>query len=148
MVGEPLATRAERDGVAVRLATDFPVQDVQPTAIIANAEFVAANPEAVQGLVTAYLKASRDLAGAGLTDPVNLAIIEEYTNVPAALITAAVPPIYPVDGKIDPAALGKLQTFFRDRGQLEYEEEIDPASVVDPRFVEAALAELGPYEAP
>ncbi len=144
MIGEPLATKAEQDGIAVRLLSDFPVQDVQPTALLANADLADDNPAAVEGLVTAYLKACRDLAGPGFTDPANLAIIEEYTKVPAGLIVSAVPPIYFVNGEIDPVALGKLQTFFRERGQLEYDKDLDPASVVDRRFVEAAVAELGP----
>lgn len=145
MIGEPLATRAEQEGIAVRLLTDFPVQDVLPTAIVVNADFAAENPRAVQGVVTAYLKATRDLAGAGFADPANLAIIEEYTGVPAALIADAVPPVYDVNGEIDAAALAKLQTFFRGRDQLEYDDEIDPDSFIDRRYVETAVAELGPY---
>lgn len=144
MVGEPLATKAEQDGIAVRLATDFPVQDVQPTVIVANSDFVRDNPDAVTGLVTAYLKACRDLSGAGYVDPVNLAIIEEYTGVPASLVGAAVQPVYAVNGEIDVEGLNKLQTFFREQDQLEYDDDLDPASFVDTRFVDAALAELGP----
>jgi NitT/TauT family transport system substrate-binding protein len=148
MVGEPLATRAERDGVAVRLLSDFPVQDVQPTVILANSDYAAANPEAMAGFVTAYLRAARDLTGPGLKDPANLAIVEEYTGVPAALIADAVQPVYAVDGEIDVEGFDKLQAFFRERDQLEYDEDIDPATFVDTRFVEAALAALGPYQAP
>lgn len=143
MVGEPLATRAEQDGIAVRLATDFPVQDVLPTVLIVNSDFLAENPEAVQGLVTAYLKASRDLGGAGFRDPANLAIIEQYTEVPAGLIGQAVAPVYSVDGAIDPVALGALQRFFRERGLLEYDQDLDPATLIDPGPAEAANAELG-----
>jgi len=144
MVAEPLATKAEQDGIAVRLATDFPVQDVQPTVIVANSDFARDNPAAVTGLVTAYLKACRDLNGAGFKDPANLAIIEQYTGVPAALVGAAVQPVYAVDGAIDVAGLSKLQSFFRDQDQLEYDDDLDPASFVDTQFVEAALAALGP----
>ena len=32
MIGEPLATQAEQNGIAVRLATDFPIEGIQPTA--------------------------------------------------------------------------------------------------------------------
>lgn len=148
MIGEPLATRAERDGIAVRLATDFPVQDAQPTLLIANTDFVTENPDAAQGFVTAYLRASRDLSGSGFRDPANLQIIEKYTDVPAALVGAAVPPVYAVDGVLDPAALGVLQTFFRERDQLEYDDDLDPTTLIETRFVEAAVAELGPYEGP
>lgn len=146
MIAEPLATKAEQDGIAVRLATDFPVQDVLPTLLIANSDFVARDPAAAQGLVTAYLRASRDLAGDGFRDQVNLAIIEQYTQVPAALVGQAVAPRYAVDAALDPVALGALQTFFRERGQLEYDEDLDPASLIDGQFLEAAVAELGPAQ--
>ncbi len=146
MVAEPVATGAEQQGLAVRLLADFPVQDVQPTVIVANDEFIADHPDAMQGFVTAYLKASRDLSGPGFKDPTNLAIIETYTSVPATLVGAAVQPLYSVDGRIDTAGLSKLQAFFRQLNQLEYDEDIDPATLVDDRFIQAALAELGPYE--
>jgi NitT/TauT family transport system substrate-binding protein len=147
MVGEPLATKAEQDGIAVRLATDFPVQDVQPTVIFANEDFLKNNPEAATGLVTAYLKASRDLTGDGFLDPTNLAIIEQYTKVPAALIAASVKPVYAVDGQINFDGLAKLQTFFRERGLLEYDKDLDPKQIADTQYVDAALAKLGPYQA-
>ncbi len=146
MVAEPVATGAEQQGLAVRLLADFPVQDVQPTVIVANDEFITDHPDAMQGFVTAYLKACRDLAGPGFKDPTNLVIIETYTSVPAPLVGGAVQPVYSVDGHIDTAGLSKLQAFFRERDQLEYDEDIDPATLVDDRFVQAALAKLGPYE--
>jgi NitT/TauT family transport system substrate-binding protein len=146
MVGEPLATKAEQDGIAVRLASSFPVQDIQPTLIFANEKWAKENPEAAQGLVTAYLKACRDLTGAGYKDPANLAIIEQYTKVPAALVADAVQPIYAVDGQINVDGLNKLQTFFRDLGELDYDTDLDPNSFIDTQYVDAALQELGPYQ--
>ncbi|MGH2558012.1 MAG: ABC transporter substrate-binding protein [Thermomicrobiales bacterium] len=146
MVGEPLATLAEQDDIAVRLLSDFPVQEIQPTLIYANESFLNDNPGAAAGLVTAYLKACRDLTGAGFKDPANLAIIEQYTQVPAALVASAVQPVYAVDGEIDVDGLNKLQQFFRERGQLEYDEDLDPAGFIDTSYVDAALDELGPYE--
>jgi NitT/TauT family transport system substrate-binding protein len=146
MVGEPLATKAEQDGIAVRLASSFPVQDIQPTLVYANEDWASKNPEAAQGLVTAYLKASRDLTGAGYKDPQNLAIIEQYTKVPAALVADAVQPIYAVDGQINVEGLNKLQTFFRGLGELDYDTDLDPNSFIDTQYVDAALQELGPYQ--
>ncbi len=145
MVGEPLATQAEQEGLAVRLLADFPVQNIQPTAIIGNTDFMADNPQAAQGFVTAYLRACRDLTGAGFKDAANLAIIEAYTGVPAALIGQAVQPVYQTDGTIDPASFSTLQTFFRERDQLEYDDDIDPATFIDTSYIDAALAALGPY---
>lgn len=138
MVGEPLATKAELDGLAVRLAADFPVQDVMPTLILANTDWAAANPEAMVGFVRAYLRAQRDLMDGGFQDPAILAMIEQYTNVPAALAASAVPPRYAPDEAIDPTSLARLQSFFRERGQLEYDDDIDPASIIDPTYIERA----------
>jgi NitT/TauT family transport system substrate-binding protein len=146
MVGEPLATQAEQDGLAIRLLADFPVQNIQPTAIIGNTDFMADNPEAAQGFVTAYLRASRDLTTSGFTDPTNLAIIEAYTSVPATLISQAVQPFYQPDGYIDPESFSILQSFFRERDQLEYDDDIDPLTFIDTGYVEAAVAALGPYQ--
>ena len=142
MVGEPLATQAENDGIAVRLAPDFDVQDYQVTAIFASDAFLSENPGAATGLVAAYLRASRDLAE-NFNDPINLAIIEKYTSVPPALIAESVKPVYQVDGQIDLESLGILQDFFRDRDLLEYDENIDPASMVDTQYVDGALERLG-----
>lgn len=146
MVGEPLASKAEQDGIAVRLATDFAVQDVQPTLIFANDAFAQEHPDALTGLVTAYLKACRDLAGAGFKEPANLAIIEQYTKVPASLIGSAVQPVYAVDGTINVDGLRKLQTFFRERGQLDYDADLDPTTFIDDRYLRAALERLGPRQ--
>ena len=148
MIGEPLATKAIQDGIAVPLTESFPIDNVLPTIILANIDFAAENPELVTGFVVAYLKASRDLSGAGWSDPKHLAIVEEYTQVPAELAAAAVPPVYLLDGEIDAEALGLLQTFFRERGQLEYAENLDPDSVIDRTFVDAALEQIGPASSP
>lgn len=143
MIGEPLATRAELDGFAVRLLPDFPVQGIQPTTIIANDDFLAANPAVATGFVAAYLKASRALSGDGFKDPAVLAIVEEYTGVAADLARLALQPVYQPNGEISFATLADLQTFFRGRDQLEYDTDIDPTSIADTRYVDGALALVG-----
>jgi NitT/TauT family transport system substrate-binding protein len=145
MVGEPLATKAENDGIAVRIASDFDVQSFQVTAIFANDTFLTDHPEAATGLVTAYLRASRDLTE-NFNDPVNLAIIQKYTDVPPELIAESIKPVYQVDGQIDLDSFANLQGFFRNRGLLEYDTDLDPASMVDRQFVDAALKSLGRYQ--
>ncbi len=142
MVGEPLATKAEQDGFAVRLLSDFPVQNIQPTMIFANDSFLQKHPEAAVGLVAGYLKAARDLTQ-NFNDPLNLAIIQKYTNVPAALVADSVKPVYSTSGEIDLKSLSTLQTFFRNRGQLDYDTDIDPAKLVDTQYVEKAKQKLG-----
>jgi NitT/TauT family transport system substrate-binding protein len=142
IVGEPLATQAEQDGLAVRLLPDFPVQDIQPTMIFGNQQWMADNQEATAGIVAGYLRASRDLTE-NFNDPLHLAIIEKYTGVPAQLIAESVKPVYSTDGTVSIESLTQLQTFFGERGLLDYEEPIDPATMVNGSYVEAALEMIG-----
>ncbi len=144
MVGEPLATKAEQDGVAVRLASSFPIQDVQPTALIANERWLTEQPQQAEDFVTGYMRASRLLANGGLNDPAVQAIIEQYTGVPAALVADSVHPVFSADGFISFEGLAKLQAFFRERGQLEYDTDLDPYALADETFVMAAMAQLNP----
>jgi ABC-type nitrate/sulfonate/bicarbonate transport system substrate-binding protein len=144
MVGEPLATKAEQDGIALRLASSFPVQDIQPTTIIGNQQWLTDHPDQAEAFVTGFMRASKLLAEGGLNDPAVQAIIEEYTGVPAALVAESVPPVYSADGFIAFDGMSKLQTFFRERDQLEYETDLDPYSLADETFVMAAMAELNP----
>lgn len=144
MVGEPLATKAEQDGIAVRLASSFDVQDVQPTAIIGNEKWLTEHPDQAEAFVTGYMRASKLLANGGLDDPAVQAIIEEYTGVPADLVAASVHPVFSADGFIAFDGLSKLQSFFRGRDQLEYDTDLDPMTLADETFVMAAMAELNP----
>src|SRR5690606_38231069 len=118
-----------------RLATDFPVYNVQPTQIFANDSWLESNPEAAEGLVTGYLRAAREMMDGGFNDAANLAIIEEYTGVPVELVAASVKPVYAVDGMINLDSLSEMQSFFRELDQLEYETDLDPTSFVDMTFV-------------
>jgi NitT/TauT family transport system substrate-binding protein len=138
IVGEPIATQAEQQGLAVRLLPDFPVQNIQPTMVFANQGWLDENPEAAAGFVAAYLQASRDLMETP-NDPLNLAIINAYTDVPVELVAESVKPVYAEDGHIDLDSLNQLQTFFGDRGLLDYDDPIDPATIVDTQYVDAAL---------
>jgi NitT/TauT family transport system substrate-binding protein len=147
MIGEPLASKAEADGIAVRLAADFAVQDIQPTMVFANSDFLTANPDAAAAVIAGYLRAAREMMAGGFGDPAILAIIEQYTNVPAAAVAASVKPVYSVDGAIDFDSLNLLQQFFMDRGVLEYTDLVDPATFVDTTYVDKALEIVGPAPA-
>lgn len=142
MVGEPLATRAEQGGLAVRLLPDFPVQDIQPTMIFGNESWLEANPDAASAFVAGYLRAARDLT-TNFNDPLHLAIIQKYTDVPPELIAQSVKPVYSTDGSISVESLALLQRFFRERGQLDYAEDLDPTTLIDTRYVDEANALLG-----
>ncbi|HWV23759.1 MAG TPA: ABC transporter substrate-binding protein [Thermomicrobiales bacterium] len=142
IIGEPLATQAEQQGTLVRLASDFPVQGMQVTAVYANSDWVAKNPEAAAGFVAGYLRACRDLMEAP-NDPLNLTIINKYTDVPLQLIADAVKPVYQVDGEINIDNLITLQEFFSERGLMDFEGTIDPTTVIDQDVIDNALALIG-----
>lgn len=138
IVGEPVATQAEQQGLAVRLLPDFPVQNIQPTMVFGNQGWLDENPDAAAGFVAAYLQASRDLME-NPNDPVNLAIINKYTDVPAELVASSVKPVYAEDGTIDMDSLNQLQGFFAGRDLLDYDEPIAPESIVNTQYVDQAL---------
>ena len=144
LLGEPTATQAERLGFAVRLSTNFPVQGITVTGLFANTDFLANNPDVATGLVTGYLKAIREIMQRGYGDPAILPIVAQYTQLPEDLIAAAVAPVFPVDGEINVEGLATLQAFFRERGQLEYDTDLDPETILDRTFVNRALDALGP----
>lgn len=141
IIGEPLATQAIQQGIAVILSDDFPVQGIQVTGVYANANWLEENRDAGVGFVAAYLQACRDLTNEP-NDPLNLTIINKYTGVPVDLIAASVRPVYQEDGEIDEENLVMLQEFFAERDLLEFEGTIDPATVIEQSVIDDAVALL------
>ncbi len=139
---EPLITLAERRGLARRLADDFIVQG-QPTAVYLNAGFAAERADAAERFLAAYLRACRDLQGAGWRDPANLAVLARVTDVPAEVIEAASPPGFDPDGRLNVVEWERMQRFFLARGQLAYTDPLPLERFLDTRLVEAARRRLG-----
>jgi NitT/TauT family transport system substrate-binding protein len=118
------------------------IQGIQPTVLFGSKEWMATNPDAAAGIVAGYLQASRDLTE-NFNDPLNLAIIEQYTGVPAQLIAESVKPVYSTDGAVNFESLSQLQTFFGERGLLDYDEDLDPTTMVNTTYVDNALELIG-----
>lgn len=142
ILGEPLATLAEDQGLIARLSQDF-IEGFTPTVIYFNKEWAAANPELAQGFVKAFMRGARDLNGDAWNDPENLSIIEQYTGVPAAVVARANRSYHDPNGFVPVEDLMTLQAFFMAQGQLSYTEPFDLAQFVNTGYAEAALAELG-----
>lgn len=138
MMGEPNATLGEQNGAIVRLSEDF-INDFQVTAVYFDATFANQNRAAVEGFLTAYLKGARDLAGEGYKSPENLAILEKYTNTPAAVIAASRVPFHDPDGRVHVEDFQKLNDFFAAQGEAP---SFEMASIVDHSFGEAARQRL------
>lgn len=142
ILGEPLATLAEDQGLIARLSEDF-IDGFTPTMIYYNKEWAQANPELAKGFVKAYLRGARDLNGDAWNDPENLAIVEQFTGVPADVVARANRSYHDPNGALPLDDLLELQSFFRAQGQLSYEQDIDLAPFVNSSYVDAALQELG-----
>ncbi len=145
MLGEPLATAAENQGIAVRLADDF-ISDFQPTFVYVNPSFAEENPELVVGFVEAFLQGCRDLTGDDWANDENLALLNRQTRVDIDLIEQSSRTYCEPNGEIDATDLQTLQEFFAARGLLDYDELLDVESFIDRSYVEQALEEIGRYE--
>ncbi len=142
MIGEPLATSAVQQGMARILTEEFDVEGVQVTAVYANSDWVEGNAETAANFVAAYLQACRDLVDEP-NDPLNLTIIQNYTDVPMELIAESARPTYQVNGDVHIDNLVMLQEFFSERGLMAYEGTIDPESVIRQDVIDSAVESLG-----
>lgn len=142
MLGEPIATQAEQQGLIVRLDANFP-ENFQPTFVWVNPDFAADSPDLVTGFMAGMLRGCRDLWGDDWDSDENLEILEAHTNVPPDLIREASRTYCEPNGDIHADDLATLQTFFADRGLLEYDEPLDVNSLIDRSFAENAVKEIG-----
>lgn len=142
ILGEPLATLAEDQGLVARLSEDF-IEGFTSTVIYFNKEWAEANPDLAKGFVKAFMRGARDLNGDAWSDPANLAIIEQYTGVPADVVARANRSYHDPNGFVPIEDLMELQRFFMEQGQLSYTEPVDMSQFINPSYAEAALAALG-----
>jgi NitT/TauT family transport system substrate-binding protein len=142
ILGEPLATLAEDQGLVARLSEDF-IDGFTPTVIYYNKDWATANPDLAEGFVKAYLRGARDLNGDAWYDEENLAIIEQYTGVPADVVARANRSYHDPNGVVPVDDLAELQRFFAEQGQLSYDEPLDLSQFVNTRYAEAAVEALG-----
>ncbi len=138
MIGEPFAVQGEQSGAIVRLTEDF-IDDFQVTAVYFDADFAEENRPAVEAFLAAYLQGARDLVGEGYRDPVNLAILEKGTRIPAATIAASRVPFHDPDGRVHVEDVQKLNDFFVAQGDAP---ALDMSTLVDPTYAEAARTML------
>ncbi|MDQ4077281.1 MAG: ABC transporter substrate-binding protein [Chloroflexota bacterium] len=142
ILGEPLVTFAEQEGLVTRLSEDF-LDGVTPTVVLLNEQWATNNPELAQGFVTAFLRGARDLNGEGWYDPENLAIIEEYTGIPADIVAEANRSYHDPNGTVPVEDLQTLQDFFMEQGELNYDEPLDLTPFINTTYAEQAVEELG-----
>lgn len=128
ILGEPLATINIDKGLVSILSNDF-IDGFDATYLYMS-EAMLADQATAQGFMRAYLKACADMQGDYMT-PEIAAIVEKYTKVPAAVVEKAALPQYNATGTIPVADLAALQSYFRTRKLLEYDTDIDIATLVN-----------------
>jgi NitT/TauT family transport system substrate-binding protein len=132
ILGEPLATIAVDKGEVAVLSNDF-IDGFFATYLYMGKPLLNDKATA-QGFMRAYLKACADLQGDYMTDDV-AAIIEKYTKVPADVVKRAGAPHFDATGTIPVDNLATLQSYFRERGVLEYETDMDVNTLIDQSLV-------------
>ncbi len=142
MLGEPLVTLAEGQGLVQRLADDF-LTNAQGTVIYYNQPWGAANADLAARWLAAWLRGARDLGNGGYARDENAAIIEKYTKTPAAVVKAAKPPIHDPNGALNRQDMAAQQTYFLSTGALTYGSPLDLNTFVDPSYAAAAVALIG-----
>ena len=142
ILSEPLATFAEDQGLVARLSQDF-IEGFTPTFIYFNRDWSDANPELAQAFVKAYIRGARDLNGEQWYSDEIAGIIEEYTGIPADVVRRANRSYHDPNGNIPIDDMEELEVFFRQQGELGYDEDLDLSTLVNTSYAEAAVAELG-----
>ncbi len=142
MLGEPLVTLAEGQGLVHRLADDF-LTNAQGTVIYYNQRWGAANADLATRWLAAWLRGARDLGNGGYARDENAAIIEKYTKTPAAVVKAAKPPVHDPNGVLNLQDMAAQQTYFLTSGALTYTSPLDLNTFVDTSYAAAAVARIG-----
>ncbi len=142
ILGEPLVTFAEQQGLVHRLSEDF-IDSFTSTAVYFNKEWATTNPAQAEGFVRAYIRGARDLNGDLWYEPANLAIIEKYTGIPAAIIAEANRSFHDANGTVPIDDLQTLQQFFMDQGELSYTEPLDLSTLINTSYADKAVESLG-----
>jgi NitT/TauT family transport system substrate-binding protein len=135
---DPGSTINIQRGVVSLLANEF-IDGFTATYVYMN-EALLARPAVAQAFMRGYLRACRDLQ-ADFTPAIG-AIIEKYTNVPGPVVQQSFRPYYSPDGVVPVENLTTLQGYFRSRGLLTYETDLDMSTFVDTSVAREAAAAL------
>lgn len=144
----PLAAQAIGAGHArVLMAGDLVTENPQLAIISFGPRLLdPGEADVAARFLAAYLRGVRDLAGDGWQQDENVAIISQYTNVPAPAVRGGVPPYFDPNGAINSESVVRSQAYFLERGYLEYQTALPVDSVVNTAHLEKALEQVGRIE--
>jgi NitT/TauT family transport system substrate-binding protein len=154
LTAEPAATAAIRLGVADRLmfVGDF-YPDAESAIVLYGQKFVAERPEVAKRFMKAYVRAARDyndaikdghIAGKGAAEII--AILTKRFKYSQDIIRTMWAHAINPDGWVEVASIERDFQFFKDQNQIKV--AVQPQDVLDRRFVDYAVQQLGPYKRP
>ncbi len=155
MTNEPTITLALLKGLAVKIAGNDKIYPQQQTAILLYSEkFAKTRPDAALKFMRAYIRAVRDyndalvdvkLAGPNANEII--ATLTQYTSIKdPALLRQITPAAINPDGRVNLDGMRTDLAFYREQGLVQ-DPKIAAEDIVDMRFVDAVVRELGPYKA-
>jgi NitT/TauT family transport system substrate-binding protein len=156
ITNEPTMTRAIEENVAVRVAgNDVTYPDQQTAVTFFSDHFIKDRRDVAERFMHAYLRGVRvyndalqDGHLAGPTANEVIPILVKYTSIKDESIFRRMIPSYASpNGEVNVGSLRKDLDFFRELGLIE-KKEVSVDGVVDSSFAQAAVAKLGPYQAP
>ncbi len=140
VMSEPFVTIAADKGLVKVLKNDY-INGFTATYVFMSA-LVTERPEVARGFLRAYIKASRELQGAYMTDEL-AGILEKYTKVPADVAKRLPLPQFDPEARVPLADLEALQMYFMGRGLLDYQEPLDLTPIVNTQLAAEAVGDLG-----
>jgi NitT/TauT family transport system substrate-binding protein len=147
----PFVWQLEEQGLAVPFASVDELVQPQPmtiAVIMANTDWVKANPDLVQAYMTAWLKGVREYCQAYHGGPNRQEVLEELVNSktePRRELLEKYPwPARSPDGKINIASMLDINKWYVKNKMSA--QEFPAERVVTASFVEKALATIGPFE--
>jgi NitT/TauT family transport system substrate-binding protein len=145
IVSEPFPTLAEERGVALRpLARPAGAKATPITAVFWNKDWAAKNPELAHTVMTAYLKAARDLAiDNGWKQPRNIEVMVKYTGAKAEVIQKARAHALDPNLESDPTVLESMQKLAGEMGYLKYKEMLPASRIFNFSYRDRAVREAG-----
>ena len=139
---EPYVTQSLDNGTVSILSNDY-VNGFTSSYLYMSQALLANKPAVARGFLRAFLRACGDLQGDYMkNDPGIADIIQKYTQVPAAVVARASAPQYTRDGVVPLGDLMKLQSFFLQRGELDYKQPLDMSTFVDDSLARQAASGL------
>jgi NitT/TauT family transport system substrate-binding protein len=150
---EPFLSASLKSGAGVNMAPVSSLRDNDVTGVIIYSDkLINARPDVAKRIMKAYIRGLRDyvdaladarLAGTGSEEVVD--IIARYSVVKdKEVLRTVIPHFVDPNGEIGVESLQRDWAFYKAQGFIKG--GVTVAQLIDKRWVEAAIAELGPYK--